>query len=69
MFDGRAGRFDAQNRTFAQFELLGRLRTGATLESARAELTVVHRRMAEELPTELRLMEVAVEPFIGDCSG
>ena len=64
VFDGRAGRFDARNRTFAQFELLGRLRPGASLEAARAELTVVHRRMAEEFPTELRLMEVAIEPFI-----
>ena len=69
VFDGRAGRFDARNRTFAQFELIGRLRPGISADSARAQLTIVHRGMVDSFPAEIRSMEVAVEPFIDTVLG
>ena len=69
VFDGRAGRFDARNRTFAQFELIGRLRPGVTADSARAQLAIVHRGMVDSFPAEIRSMEVAVEPFIDTVLG
>jgi predicted permease len=69
VFDGRAGRFDARSRRFAQFELIGRLRPGVTAERARAELAVVHRRMADTFPAEIRSMEVTVAPFIETVLG
>ena len=36
VFDGQAGSFDAADRGFAQFELIGRLAPGVSLDQARA---------------------------------
>jgi putative ABC transport system permease protein len=69
VFDGRAGRFDASNRTFFQFEIVGRLRRGVSLEQVRAELTVIHRRVAEMFPKEFNPTTVAVEPLIDSVAG
>jgi predicted permease len=69
VFDGRAGRFDASNRTFFQFEIVGRLRRGVSLEQAHAELTVIHRRLADTFPKEFNLTTVAVEPLINSVAG
>jgi putative ABC transport system permease protein len=69
VFDGRAGRFDAGSRTFSQFELLGRLAPGVSLDQVRAELTVIDRRMAEEFPKDSRPMRVVVEPLLDTVVG
>jgi putative ABC transport system permease protein len=69
VFDGQQGRFDAGNRTFSQFELLGRLAPGVSLDQARAELTVIHQRVAEAFPIEYRLMRVVVEPLLDTVVG
>ena len=69
VFDGQAGRFDARNRTFSQFELLGRLAPGVSLDQARAELTVIHRRLVEEFPNDYRPMQVVVEPLLDTVVG
>ncbi|HEY7190995.1 MAG TPA: ADOP family duplicated permease [Vicinamibacterales bacterium] len=64
VFDGAAGRFDASNRTFAQFELLGRMSPGVSADQARAELSVVHRRVAAQFPNDDQSMEVTIEPVV-----
>jgi putative ABC transport system permease protein len=64
VFDGAAGRFDASNRTFAQFELLGRLAPGVSADQARAELAVVHRRVVDEFPNDYSPMEVQIQPLV-----
>jgi putative ABC transport system permease protein len=69
VFDGRAGRFDASNRTFFQFEIVGRLRRGVSLDRARAELTVIHHRVADAFPKEFGRMTVAIEPLIDRVAG
>ena len=69
VFDGRAGRFDASNRTFFQFELLGRLRRGVSLDQARAELTVINRRVAPAFPKEFNPTSVLVQPLIERVAG
>ena len=69
VFDGRAGRFDASNRMFFQFEILGRLRRGVSLEQARAELTVINRRVAAAFPKEFNSTTVFVEPMIERVAG
>lgn len=69
VFDGQAGRFDANNRTFFQFELLGRLAPGVSLDQARAELSVIHHRVAEEFPNDYRPMRVIVEPLLDTVVG
>ena len=69
IFDGEAGRFDARNRTFAQFELVGRLRPGVSRDQLSAELTVIHRRVAEAFPDDYQPMAVAVEPLLDSVVG
>ncbi|HUG53699.1 MAG TPA: ADOP family duplicated permease [Vicinamibacteria bacterium] len=69
VFDGRAGRFDARSRGFGQFELLGRLAPGVSREEARAELTVVHQRLAREFPDDYKPMPVVVEPVLDGVVG
>ena len=69
VFDGRAGRFDASNRTFFQFEILGRLRRGVSADQARAELTVINRRVAAAFPKEFNPTSVLVEPLIERVAG
>jgi putative ABC transport system permease protein len=69
VFDGRAGRFDANNRAFFQFEILGRLRRGVSLDQARAELTVINRRVAAAFPKEFNPTAVLVEPLIEHVAG
>lgn len=69
VFDGQAGRFDAANPTFSQFELLGRLAPGVALEQAHAELSVIQRRVAEEFPNDYRPMRVVVEPLLDTVVG
>ena len=69
VFDGRAGRFDASNRTFFQFEIVGRLRRGVSLDQARGELTVIHRRVADMFPKEFNATTVVVEPLIDSVAG
>jgi putative ABC transport system permease protein len=64
VFDGRSGRFDAASLTFAQFEFLGRVAPGVSLDQARAELSVVHRRVVEQFPNDYQSMEVEVQPLI-----
>jgi putative ABC transport system permease protein len=69
VFDGRAGRFDASNRTFFQFEILGRLRRGVSPDQARAELTVINRRVAAAFPKEFNPTSVLVETLIERVAG
>jgi predicted permease len=69
LFDGQAGRFDARNRMFFQFEIVGRLRRGVSMDQAHAELTVIHRRVAETFPKELNPTTVLVEPLIDSVAG
>jgi putative ABC transport system permease protein len=69
VFDGRAGRFDASNRMFFQFEILGRLRRGVSLEQARAELTVINGRVAAAFSKEFNSTTVLVEPVIERVAG
>src|SRR4051812_14443956 len=69
VFDGRAGRFDARNRTFSQFELLGRLAPGVTLEQARAELTAVNQRVVHEFASDDPPMRVFVQPILDGVVG
>ena len=64
VFDGRPGRFDAASRTFAQFELLGRLAPRVSIDQARAELSIVHRRVLDQFPNDDLTMEVAIEPLV-----
>jgi putative ABC transport system permease protein len=69
VFDGRAGRFDARNRTFSQFELLGRLRPGVSLDQAHAELTVIHHRVVADFPNDYTPMRVVLEPLLDTVVG
>jgi putative ABC transport system permease protein len=69
VFDGRAGRFDASNPTFFQFEIVGRLRRGVSLSQARAELTVIHQRIAQAFPNYLGQTTVVVQPLIESVAG
>jgi putative ABC transport system permease protein len=69
VFDGQARRFDARSRTFSQFELLGRLAPGVSLDQAHAELTVIHHRVAEAFPNDYRAMQVVVEPLLDTVVG
>jgi putative ABC transport system permease protein len=69
VFDGRAGRFNASNRSFFQFEIVGRLRRDVSIDQARAELTVVHRRVAEAFPNDYQPMTVVVEPLLDSVAG
>ena len=70
VFDGQSGRFDAQNRTFAQFELIGRLAPGVDIDRARAELTVVHRRVAKAFPGDYPVCPRSrIEPLIDSVTG
>ena len=69
LFDGQAGRFDARNRLFFQFEIVGRLRRGVSIDQAHAELTLIHGRVAETYPKELNPTTVLVEPLIESVAG
>src|SRR5688572_28064695 len=69
VFDGQAGRFDAGSRTFFQFEIVGRLRRGVPIDQARAELTVIHHRIAEAFPDDYTPMAVVVEPLLDTIAG
>jgi putative ABC transport system permease protein len=70
LFDGRPGRFDAQNRTFAQFELLGRLARGVSRDAARAELSVIHTRVANEFANKNDLpLQVTVNTLVDSLVG
>jgi putative ABC transport system permease protein len=64
VFDGQAGRFDANDHPFSQFELLGRLAPGVSIERARAELTAIHQSLAKTHPNEYRPARVIVEPLL-----
>lgn len=63
VFDGQAGRFDANSPTFSQFELLGRLAPGVTIDHVRAELTAIHQRLAKTQPGDSKPQRVVVEPL------
>jgi putative ABC transport system permease protein len=69
VFDGGPGRFDASKSNFFQFELIGRLAAGVSLEHARAELNVIHRRIAQALPNDYQQMRVVVVPLIDSVVG
>src|SRR5688572_74025 len=69
VFDGQAGRFDARSRTFFQFEIVGRLRGGVSIDQARAELTVIHHRLAEAFPNDYQPLAVVVEPLLNSVTG
>jgi putative ABC transport system permease protein len=69
VFDGQAGRFDARDRTFFQFELIGRLAPGVSRGEALAELSVIHRRVAEGFPKHYTPMRVRVEPLLDTVVG
>lgn len=58
------GRFDFESRRFAQFELLGRLAAGVSLDQARAELAVINRRVSAQFPGDYRPVRVVVEPVL-----
>ena len=65
VFDGQAGRFDANSPTFSQFELLGRLAPGVSIDRARAELTAIHLRLAKAAqPNDYKPSQVIVEPLL-----
>jgi putative ABC transport system permease protein len=69
IFDGAAGRFDAKKPNFFQFELIGRLAAGVSVEQARSELSVIHRRVAEEFPDDYSVMPVVVQPLLDTVVG
>ena len=70
VFDGRAGHFDARNPTFAQFELVGRLAPGVSVEQARAELATIHAGVARQFPAgDGNLAQVVVEPILDAVVG
>jgi putative ABC transport system permease protein len=65
IFDGLEGRFDANSPTFSQFELLGRLAPGVSIDRARAELTAIHLRLAKAAqPDDYRPAQVTIEPLL-----
>lgn len=63
------GGFDARSRRFAQFELLGRLAAGVSIEQARAELALVNRRVSAQFPGDYRSAGVVVEPLLHTVLG
>ena len=69
VFDGQAGRFDARNRQFFQFEIVGRLRRGVPIDQARAELTLIHHRLAEAFPDDYTAMAIVIEPLLDTIAG
>jgi predicted permease len=64
VFDGQAGRFDARNPGFAQFELLGRLAPRISAEQARAELAVIQDRIVRQFPADYMSLQVLVRPIL-----
>lgn len=70
VFDGRSGHFDARNPTFAQFELLGRLAPGVSVQQARAELAIINMRVASQFPADAGIpAQVVVEPVLDAVVG
>src|SRR6185295_14092904 len=61
--------FDIEDRRLAQFELVGRLAPRVTIESARAELDVLERRLAEQFPADYRQQPVVVTPILDTVVG
>jgi putative ABC transport system permease protein len=61
--------FDAENRRFAQFNLLGRLARGTSLDQARAELTVLQQRSVAQFPDDYRPARIVVEPLLNTVVG
>lgn len=57
--------FDADDRSNMPFEMIGRLRDGATAAAARAALSVVSQRLAAEYPDTHRGHGVGVTPTTG----
>ena len=68
-YDGDSGRFDFEDRRFAQFELLGRLAPGASADSAGAELEVLARELSRQFPDDYRPMRVVVQPLLDSIVG
>ncbi len=63
------GGFDVESRSFAQFELLGRLADGVSRDEARRELAVVHQRLVELFPDDYESRPWVVEPLLDTVVG
>jgi predicted permease len=68
-FDGSAGRFDYEDRRFAQFEVLGRMKPEASAERVRAELELLQRRLIAEYPDDYDPMRIVVQPLVDSVVG
>ena len=63
VFDGQAGRFDARQRSFPQFEMLGRLRPDVTLAAVAGELAAVHDGLDRAYPRARGPLRLEVVPL------
>jgi putative ABC transport system permease protein len=61
--------FDIESRRFAQFELIGRLARGVSLDQLQAELAVLERRWHAQFPDDHRLERVVVTPLLDTVVG
>jgi predicted permease len=60
---------DVTSRRSAQFELIGRLAPGRSVGDARAELDVLHRRLAARFPDDYDVMRPVVTPILDTVVG
>lgn len=60
---------DVKSRRSSQFELVGRLQAGVSLEEAQAELDVVQRRLVAQFPDDYSRMRVVVTPILDSVVG
>lgn len=68
-FDGVGERFDNRNHGFHQFEVIGRLAAGRTVDEGRAELTVIDGRFVRQYPDNYRVMPIVVTPLLDTVVG
>jgi predicted permease len=61
--------FDIEDRRLAQFELIGRLAPGVTLDSARAELVVLEHRLASQFSADYTPQPIVVTPILDTVVG
>lgn len=68
-FDGQRGRFNAKAHGTWLFELIGRLRPGASVADATSELQVLHRQLAAQFPADYAVMDIAMQPLLNAMLG
>jgi putative ABC transport system permease protein len=69
LFDGTGERFDVRSRRLSHFEVLGRLTPVASIDQARAELQLLHDRIAARFPDDYRPMQVVIAPLLDTVLG